>query len=179
MERPGGQGAPSVFVSYAREDEAFVQRLCAALARRNHQAWIDQIDLHPFDPDWTASVRSAIEARATFLVVISPQSVASEPCAAELAHAVAHNKGLAPIPIYVWESSWLDECPAHKERARDAKRADASLPWRLEQSTLEGDALVGEICRRLPRNLTREEWISAFGDEPYRATCPNLPPETQ
>ena len=97
MARPAGQGAPSVFVSYAREDEVFVQRLCAALAGRNHQAWIDQIDLHPFDPDWTASVRSAIEACATFLVVISPQSVASEPCAAELAHAVAHNKRLAPI----------------------------------------------------------------------------------
>ena len=81
--------------------------------------------------------------------------------------------------IYVWESSWLNECVAHKERARDAKRADESLPWRVEQSTLDGDALVGAICRRLPRNLTREEWSSAFGDEPYRATYPNLPPETQ
>jgi len=81
--------------------------------------------------------------------------------------------------IYVWESSWPDESSAHKKRARDAKRADESLPWRVEQSTLDGDALVGAICRRLPRNLTREEWSSAFGDEPYRATYPNLPPKTQ
>lgn len=38
-----------------------------------------------------------------------------------------------------------------------------------------GADLVAEICQRLPRNLTREEWRQYLGDEPYRATCPNLP----
>lgn len=28
---------------------------------------------------------------------------------------------------------------------------------------------------RLPRNLTHAEWTQYLGDEPYRATCPNLP----
>ena len=102
-----------MFVSYAREDEQFVQRLCGALAERNHQAWIDQIDLHPFDPDWAVSVCSAIEACATFLMVMSPESVASEACAVELAHAVAHNKRLAPILHRdVGAAAWKETLPA-------------------------------------------------------------------
>jgi WD40 repeat protein len=35
--------------------------------------------------------------------------------------------------------------------------------------------LIEEACRRLPRNLTLNEWRTHFGDEPYRRTCPNLP----
>ncbi len=34
---------------------------------------------------------------------------------------------------------------------------------------------MAEACRRLPRNLTREEWPLYLGNEPYRKTCPNLP----
>lgn len=30
-------------------------------------------------------------------------------------------------------------------------------------------------CRRANRNFTKEEWYQFFGDEPYRATCPDLP----
>jgi predicted NACHT family NTPase len=30
-------------------------------------------------------------------------------------------------------------------------------------------------CRRANRNLTRAEWQQLFGDQPYRATCPDLP----
>ncbi len=42
--------------------------------------------------------------------------------------------------------------------------------WFLDQNDL-----VEEACRRLPRNLTPEEWAQNLGDEPYRSTCPNLP----
>jgi WD40 repeat protein len=33
---------------------------------------------------------------------------------------------------------------------------------------------VAAACERLTRNLTREEWQRYRGDEPYRATCPNV-----
>jgi uncharacterized delta-60 repeat protein len=39
--------------------------------------------------------------------------------------------------------------------------------------------LIDEACRRLPRNFTRAEWAQYFPDEPYRATCPNLPLEPE
>jgi dipeptidyl aminopeptidase/acylaminoacyl peptidase len=36
--------------------------------------------------------------------------------------------------------------------------------------------LIAESCRRLPRNLTREEWRQYVGPEaPYHATCPGKP----
>jgi|GEM_PF-3861807 len=34
--------------------------------------------------------------------------------------------------------------------------------------------LIVETCSRLTRNLTTEEWIEYFGDEPYQKTCSNL-----
>jgi uncharacterized delta-60 repeat protein len=41
--------------------------------------------------------------------------------------------------------------------------------WRPED-------LIAEACRRLPRNLTREEWQRYVGPEvPYHATCPGKP----
>jgi WD40 repeat protein len=34
---------------------------------------------------------------------------------------------------------------------------------------------IVEACRRLTRNLSRAEWQTYFGDEPYAMTCPDLP----
>jgi hypothetical protein len=33
-------------------------------------------------------------------------------------------------------------------------------------------------CKGVGRNLTRDEWHRYLGVEPYRATCPNIEPET-
>ena len=41
--------------------------------------------------------------------------------------------------------------------------------WRPED-------LIAEACRRLPRNLTPEEWRQYVGPEaPYHVTCPGKP----
>jgi WD40 repeat protein len=37
------------------------------------------------------------------------------------------------------------------------------------------DDLIAEACKRLSRNLTHEEWAQFVIDQPYRATCVNLP----
>ncbi len=42
------------------------------------------------------------------------------------------------------------------------------------------EGLLDEVCRRLPRNMTRNEWEQYFGlSSQYRATCPNLPVPTE
>ena len=46
----------------------------------------------------------------------------------------------------------------------------AARLWPLAPS-----ALTAEACTRLHRNLGFDEWRTAFGDEPYRRTCPRLP----
>lgn len=40
-----------------------------------------------------------------------------------------------------------------------------------------GTDLVTQACQRLPRNLTQAEWEQFVRDEPYRASCSNLPLE--
>lgn len=54
--------------------------------------------------------------------------------------------------------------------------------WTLEpsNSTLrlfsrETGDMIDEVCRRVTRNLTAEEWCQFLPDVPYRATCENLP----
>lgn len=37
-------------------------------------------------------------------------------------------------------------------------------------------SLAETTCLYLKRNLTQDEWQRYLGDEPYRCTCPNLPP---
>jgi WD40 repeat protein len=37
------------------------------------------------------------------------------------------------------------------------------------------DDLILLACRTAGRNLTKSEWESSFGDQPYRKTCPQLP----
>jgi hypothetical protein len=46
------------------------------------------------------------------------------------------------------------------------------LQWDIDLASWQKQA-----CRRANRNLTREEWQHFFGDEPYWATCPELPVE--
>jgi WD40 repeat protein/DNA-binding SARP family transcriptional activator/energy-coupling factor transporter ATP-binding protein EcfA2 len=38
------------------------------------------------------------------------------------------------------------------------------------------DSWLATACSRANRNLTQEEWGTFFGNEPYRLTCPDLPP---
>lgn len=85
-----------VFISYSRKDKAFVERLFNALEADGRDAWVDWEDI-PLTAEWLAEIYSAIEIADAFLFVISPDSVASEICGLELAHAVEHNKRLIPI----------------------------------------------------------------------------------
>ena len=51
---------------------------------------------------------------------------------------------------------------------------------RLSEIGIVGAGIAGTTlaiaCRRAGRNLTCEEWRRFVGEEPYTATCPELPP---
>lgn len=85
-----------IFISYGREDQAFVHYLYQALAARNREVWVDWRNI-PLTEDWLAQVYAGIEAADTFLFIISPDSVRSDACSLEIGHAVEHNKRLVPI----------------------------------------------------------------------------------
>ena len=95
----GGGAAPSsFFVSYAREDQAFVRRLYAALDGRGRAVWVDW-EAVPALADWRSEVTAAIEAADVFVFVISPDSAISEVCLQEVSVAAAAHKRFAPLVL--------------------------------------------------------------------------------
>jgi WD40 repeat protein len=85
-----------VFISYSRADRDFVGRLSEAMAARGRSLWVDWEGIPP-TAEWMAEIREAIDAADTFVVVMSPDSVRSQVCSEELAHAIEANKRIVPI----------------------------------------------------------------------------------
>ena len=86
-----------VFVSYSRQfDSELVDRLAAALAVRGQDAWVDREDIFP-SSRWRPEIEKAILEAHAFLFVISPGSVESEYCQAELGRAVDLGKRIVPL----------------------------------------------------------------------------------
>jgi WD40 repeat protein len=85
-----------VFVSYAREDGEFVRRLTEALSARGKRSWVDWADIPP-TAEWMSEIRVAIDAADTYLVVLSPASIGSKICAAELDQALTERKRIVPV----------------------------------------------------------------------------------
>lgn len=63
-------GQRSLFVSYAREDEAAVERLCASMDAAGLEVWFDRKQIMAGD-DWADKIRENVEACLFFLPVIS------------------------------------------------------------------------------------------------------------
>jgi WD40 repeat protein len=96
---PGDKSAPKrpdVFISYSRKDREFVKRLDEALQARGREAWVDWEGIRPAE-EFMQAIFPAIEGTDTFVFVISPDSVTSDVCGKELAHAATHNKRMVPI----------------------------------------------------------------------------------
>jgi WD40 repeat protein len=88
--------APDVFISYSRKDKEFARRLDEELTRRGREAWVDWEGIRPTE-EFMQAIYGAIEGADTFVFVLTPDSVASEVCGREIAHAAAHNKRMVPI----------------------------------------------------------------------------------
>src|SRR4030095_10862542 len=105
-----------VFISYSRKDKEFVRRLDEELKRRDREAWVDWQGIPPGDK-WEKTIYGGIEATHTFIFVLTHDSIASEGCGKEIAHAAAHNKRLIPsvhrdvaadkVPKSLGELNWI------------------------------------------------------------------------
>jgi hypothetical protein len=176
-----------VFISYSRKDKEFVRRLDDDLKRRNREAWVDWEGIPPGDA-WEKTIYGAIEATDTFVFVLTPDSVASEVCGREIAHAAANNKRLLPIvyrdvvadtvPKALRELNWIffrdsDDFNGATDKLISALNTD--LNWvrahtRLLTRAIEWDAngrnnsfvLRGEDLR------SAEQWLAEAGAQKER-----------
>ncbi|MCU0499369.1 MAG: TIR domain-containing protein [Anaerolineae bacterium] len=85
-----------IFISYSRKDKEFMRRLHQALCDQGRDVWADFEDI-PLTADWWQEIAQGIEETNNFAFVISPDSIRSEVCQREVAHAVAHHKRVVPI----------------------------------------------------------------------------------
>lgn len=90
--------AAQLFISYAREDRAFVRRVSDALAAHGNHTWIDTEGIEPSDR-WQQSVNEAIDAADAVIAVVSRHSLSSEPCQDEVARAAGEHKRLIPVVV--------------------------------------------------------------------------------
>jgi WD40 repeat protein len=152
------------FISYAREDSDFVNRLREHLRIRGHRVWVDVEDLTG-GARWAERIRRAIEACKALIFVLSGSSLASEACGQELKEAVALNKLVIPVmyrddyqgslPSALAETQWVflrdaDDLAVGMDRLIAALEAD--LPWRDAHTRLAGRA---------------REWLDSGRDDSY------------
>ena len=85
-----------IFISYSRKDKDFVHRLDESLKSRGREAWVDWEDIRPTE-EWMQAIYGAIEGADTFVFVLTSDSVASDVCGREIAHAATHRKQIILI----------------------------------------------------------------------------------
>jgi WD40 repeat protein len=173
----------SLFISYAREDRAFVEELASTLSSDGREVRTDR-DI-PAGAQWEAEVDAAIEAADVFVFVLTAESVTSEQCARELEQARVSGKRCLPIlhkPVeglplapYVASSNWLIEA-----NYRDLvelvqairKAADTDLDWLKRHTRWLLRAAEWERNKKESAFLLRgkplreaEQWIAEDGPD--------------
>ena len=78
---------PPVFVSYAREDSAFVERLVGDLKGAGANVWLDKADIPP-GARWDREIERALKSCLELVVVVTPASVESEQVMDEVGYAL-------------------------------------------------------------------------------------------
>ncbi len=167
---------PDAFISYSRRDADFVRRLVGELHQRGKDVWVDENGIRDSEvfPD---ALRRAIEASDAFVFVISPDSVRSDYCEQEVAHAAELNKRIVPLalrevpdaelPEEIQVRSWI---PVGKDLGAERVIAaiDTDLEWEREHTRLTVKALEWDRSGRDRSFLVRgselragEQWLAA------------------
>lgn len=87
-----------IFISYSRKELAIAEKIIDALAKDDLEPWVDWKSI-PKGETFEQEIQQGIEAAEIFLFLVSPDSVQSEWCNKEVAHAVRNGKRILPIVI--------------------------------------------------------------------------------
>ncbi|MBZ0294113.1 MAG: toll/interleukin-1 receptor domain-containing protein, partial [Anaerolineae bacterium] len=85
-----------VFISYSRLDQDFVALLREALLSQEQEIWIDWESIPP-SQTWWDEIRKGIARANNFVVVLSPNSMASPICQMEIEYARQLKKRIIPV----------------------------------------------------------------------------------
>jgi TolB-like protein/Tfp pilus assembly protein PilF len=143
---PPAHGRGAVFLSYASEDAAAAQKICAALRATGIEVWFDRSELRGGDA-WDAAIRRQIKSCALFLPIISVNAHARAEgyfrlewkLAVDRSHLIAPDQPfLVPVAI--------DGTPQADERIPDRFR---ELQWTRLPGGDTPPAFVARVSRLL------------------------------
>ena len=87
-----------LFISYSRKDTEIARQLTDRFTAKGLNVWVDWQDIPP-SVDWIKEIQKGIEEADIFLFLISPDSVASQICKDEIAHAALNGKRIIPAVV--------------------------------------------------------------------------------
>jgi TIR domain len=144
------------FVSYSRRDQEFALRLAVDLRAAGAAIWMDQVDIRPSDR-WDRTIEAAVRDCAGLVVVLSPNSAASDNVLDEVAVAFEAGKPVIPVLIETCQIP-LRLARVHQIDARD-DYADAIARCRAAMDLAAGPerreaAAPAPTVARLPAEVT-------------------------
>jgi hypothetical protein len=105
QQAPGREGknlaGMRIYLSYARPDKNFALSLARQLAAQGHRVWMDLLALLPGD-NWPLEIGKALQDCDAMLVLLSPNSAASEGQRHEIDYALSSDQYAGRvIPVFV------------------------------------------------------------------------------
>jgi hypothetical protein len=85
-----------VFISYSRADKALADRLRSDLERLGVDVWIDVEDIHA-GLKWSSAIQQALDTCEVMVVILSPDSAASQNVEDEWQYFLDQKKPLVPV----------------------------------------------------------------------------------
>ncbi|MBI1212974.1 MAG: TIR domain-containing protein [Alphaproteobacteria bacterium] len=135
------------FISYSRDDETYVARLKRRFEANGIPVWIDTRDVVPGSQNWERSVRQALDVSFALILVASPRAAKSEYVQTEL--ALAKDKGLSTIPIWVTGNRWLECVPLSAGHIQHIDLRSAKFPLGVKVLVRH---LLQVIAQKKPRH---------------------------
>ncbi|MEV4511272.1 TIR domain-containing protein [Dactylosporangium sp. NPDC049525] len=157
-----------LFISYARADAPYVQRLASTLAAAGFDVWHDA-DLRPAD-SWSSMIREQLDACTAVLVVMSPDGEASKWVERELNYAEKRGKPI--VPLLLAGDVYFRLSDLHFEDVRDGGPPSAKLVDRLRR-LLPGSTAPLDVglVHALPGHTSRIRSVAYSPDGRFLATA--------
>lgn len=153
--------ATTIFISHSSQDNAWCRPFVAALKGKGLDVWYDEQGLTGGSA-WVATLQREAQARDIFVLVVTPESIASQWCQEEIQLALATRRVILPVLCkptkvegFLLTRQWIDALDAGPEAA--AERVAAAL--------LHGALPVEPKRERHPAPLPQilPEWLARLG----------------
>jgi hypothetical protein len=159
------KGQPLTFISYSRADSEFAMELTKELRSSGFNIWLDQLDI-PTGCRWDDEVEKALFQCDIFLVILTPQSIASNNVKDEVGYVIDSNKRILPVllknatmPFRLRRFQYVDFTGKSFEEGIEA--AKQLLRKQVDKLLSTGDWVPAEAqtenVRVLPRRLVEQQ----------------------